>query len=115
MGTATALYPSENAMFCRISRCARRAAAIASGNASRATGPSQGLFDHIAFMDIDAKDVKVEDTDLGATASCDVGGEDGSILLLGVAKDDLRQSDFMFNTPQFVDGTSDIGSWYIFG
>ena len=80
----------------------------------RATGPAQGLFDHIAFMDIDAKDVKVEDTELGAKVSWDVGGEDDSILLLGVAKDDLRQSDFMFDTPQFVEGISDVGSWYIF-
>ena len=34
--------------------------------------------------------------------------------LLGVAKDDLRQTDFMFDTPQFVEGVSDYGSWYIF-
>ncbi|TCZ61183.1 calcium-binding protein [Roseicella aquatilis] len=84
----------------------------------QATGLAQGLFDHIAFMDIDAKDVTVEDTGLGAKVSWDVdhtGGEDGSILLLGVAKSDLRQSDFMFPTPQFVEGISDVGSWYIFG
>ena len=37
-----------------------------------------------------------------------------TILLLGVAKDDLRQTDFMFDTPQFVEGVSDYGSWYIF-
>ena len=83
----------------------------------RATGPAQGLFDHIAFMDIDAKDVKVEDTDLGAKVAWDMdqdGSDDGSILLVGVAKDELRQSDFMFPTPQFVDGISDVGSWYIF-
>ncbi|WP_305879964.1 calcium-binding protein [Siccirubricoccus soli] len=83
----------------------------------RATGLAQGAFDHIAFMGIDATDVTVEDTFLGAKVSWDVdhvGGEDGSILLLGVAEDDLRQSDFMFETPQFVAGVNDFGSWYIF-
>ncbi|MFC7694508.1 calcium-binding protein [Paeniroseomonas aquatica] len=84
----------------------------------QATGLAQGLFDHIAFMDINADDVKVKDTDLGAKVAWDVnndGGDDGSILLVGVGKDDLRQSDFMFSTPQFVEGISDVGSWYIFG
>ena len=83
----------------------------------RATGLAQGLFDHIAFRDIEAEDVTVEDSALGAKVAWDVGHdgtEDGSILLLGVAKDDLRQSDFMFDTPQFVAGISDVGSWYIF-
>ena len=83
----------------------------------RATGPAQGAFDHIAFMDIDAGDVMVEDTGLGARVAWDVGHDgtdDGSILLLGVAKDDLRQSDFMFETPQFVAGINDLGSWYVF-
>ena len=82
-----------------------------------ATGLAQGLFDHIAFMDIEAGDVTVRDTDEGALVAWDVdrdGGDDGSILLLGVAKDDLRQTDFMFDTPQFVEGVSDYGSWYIF-
>ena len=33
----------------------------------------------------------------------------------GVGKDDLRQSDFMFaEVPGFVEGISDIGSWYVF-
>lgn len=84
----------------------------------RATGLAQGLFDHIAFMDLDAGDVTVEDTDQGARVAWDLdhdGADDGSILLAGVAKDDLRQSDFMFDTPQFVAGTNDYGSWYIFG
>ncbi len=82
-----------------------------------ATGLAQGLFDHIAFMDIEAGDVTVQDTDRGARVAWDVdhnGVDDGSILLLGVAKDDLRQSDFMFDTPQFVEGINDFGSWYIF-
>jgi Ca2+-binding RTX toxin-like protein len=83
----------------------------------QATGLAEGLFGHIAFMEIDADDVTVEDTELGAKVAWDVdhdGGADGSILLAGVGKDDLRQSDFMFETPQFVEGVSDIGSWYIF-
>ncbi|MCO6416198.1 calcium-binding protein [Siccirubricoccus sp. KC 17139] len=84
----------------------------------RATGLAQGLFDHIAFMDIEAADVAVEDTGQGARVAWDVdhdGTDDGSILLVGVARDDLRQSDFMFDTPQFVAGINDYGSWYIFG
>ncbi|TCZ55808.1 calcium-binding protein [Roseicella aquatilis] len=83
----------------------------------RATGLAQGLFDHIAFRDIEASDVTVQDMKLGAEVAWDVdhdGTNDGSVLLLGVAKDELRQSDFMFETPQFVDGISDVGSWYIF-
>lgn len=83
----------------------------------RATGLAQGLFDHIAFRDIDAGDVAVEDTRLGAKVTWKVdhdSGDDGSILLVGIAKDDLRQTDFMFETPQFVAGISDYGSWYIF-
>lgn len=84
----------------------------------RATGLAQGFFDHIAFMDIEAGDVTVQDTDRGARVAWDVdhdGSDDGSILLLGVARDELRQSDFMFDTPQFVAGIDDFGSWYIFG
>ncbi|MCB4824483.1 calcium-binding protein [Roseicella aerolata] len=83
----------------------------------RAKGLAQGLFDHIAFMDIDASDVTVKDTKQGARVAWDVnndGKDDGSILLVGVAKTDLRQSDFMFDTPQFVEGINDYGSWYIF-
>ena len=82
-----------------------------------ATSLAQGLFDHVAFMDIEADDVTVRDTDEGARVAWDVdhdGEDNGSILLLGVAKDDLRQTDFMFDTPQFVEGVSDYGSWYIF-
>lgn len=83
----------------------------------QATGLAQGLFDHIAFMDIDAADVTVGDTGLGAKMTWDVdhdGAADGSLLLAGVRVEDLRQSDFMFDTPQFVGGISDVGSWYIF-
>ncbi|PWC26761.1 calcium-binding protein [Teichococcus aestuarii] len=83
-----------------------------------ATGDAQGAFDHIAFVGIRADDVMVQDTDRGALVSWDVdgvGGSDGSIMLVGVPLADLRQSDFMFgDAPQFVDGVSDIGSWYIF-
>lgn len=83
----------------------------------RATGRAQGAFDHIAFRDITADQVSVTDTGQGALVSWDTTGDDaadGSILLLGVAAADLRQSDFMFETPQFVAGISDIGSWYVF-
>ncbi|MBY0398647.1 MAG: calcium-binding protein, partial [Thermoleophilia bacterium] len=83
-----------------------------------ATGLAQGAFDHIAFRDIMPEDVSVTDTGEGALVAWDVdhdGGADGSILLAGVAKADLRQSDFMFvEEPGFVEGINDFGSWYIF-
>lgn len=83
----------------------------------RASGLAQGLFDHIAFMGINALDVTVKDTGQGTRVAWDVdgnGADDGSILLVGVAKDELRQSDFMFDTPQFVAGINNFGSWYVF-
>lgn len=84
----------------------------------QATSLAQGAFDHVAFDGIGAGDLTVGDTDEGALISWDVdrdGAADGSILLEGVAKDDLRQSDFMFYSgPQFVAGIDDYGSWYIF-
>lgn len=79
-----------------------------------ATGDAQGAYDHIAFRDIDAADLTIEDTDRGVLVSWDVEGGDGSVLLEGVLKNQLRQSDFMFDTPQFVAGINDYGSWYIF-
>ncbi|MBX9699454.1 MAG: calcium-binding protein [Acetobacteraceae bacterium] len=83
-----------------------------------ARGPAQGAFDHIAFRDIAPEDVTVTDTADGALVAWDVDGDgrrDGSVLLLGVARDELRQSDFMFvGAPGFVDGIDDFGSWFIF-
>lgn len=83
-----------------------------------ATGEAQGAFDHIALVDILPDEVAVTDTAEGALVSWDTDGDataNGSILLQGVAKADLRQSDFMFNTePGFVEGISTVGSWYIF-
>ncbi|WP_245906654.1 calcium-binding protein [Teichococcus aestuarii] len=83
-----------------------------------ATGDAQGAFDHIAFMDIQAEDVEVRDTAEGALIGWGMGedgGFEGSILLEGVAKGDLRQTDFMFgDRPQYVEGIGDFGSWYIF-
>lgn len=83
-----------------------------------AAGLAQGAFDHIAFRDIAPEDVIVTETADGALVAWDVDGDgraDGSVLLLGVARDDLRQSDFMFvDAPGFVEGISDFGSWYIF-
>lgn len=68
--------------------------------------------------DIAPEDVTVTDTADGALVAWDVDGDgrtDGSVLLLGVARDELRQSDFMFvDAPGFVGGISDFGSWYIF-
>lgn len=84
----------------------------------QATGLAQGAFDHVALRDILPEDVGVEDTGEGALVSWDVdhdGEAEGSILLAGVAKADLRQSDFMFvEEPGFVEGINDFGSWYIF-
>lgn len=83
-----------------------------------ATGEAQGAFDHIALVDILPGQVSVADTESGALVSWDTdddGISNGSILLQGVAKSELRQSDFMFNTePGFVEGISTVGSWYIF-
>ena len=43
------------------------------------------------------------------------GTADGSVLLQGVYKADLRQSDFMFNEePAFIVGVSTAGSDYVF-
>jgi serralysin len=81
----------------------------------QARGDAQGAFDHVALRDISPDDVTVTDTDRGALVSWDVEGVEGSIRLEGVAKADLRQSDFMFvEAPGFVDGIDDDGSWYIF-
>jgi len=83
-----------------------------------ATGDAQGAFDHIAFMDIQAADVEVRDTAEGALVGWGMGDDgafEGSILLEGVARGDLRQTDFMFaDEPQYVEGIGDFGSWYIF-
>ncbi|HWX47211.1 MAG TPA: calcium-binding protein [Roseomonas sp.] len=83
-----------------------------------ATGDAQGAFDHIAFMDIQAAEVEVRDTAEGALVGWGMGEDgafEGSILLEGVAKGDLRQTDFMFaDRPQYVEGIGDFGSWYIF-
>jgi len=83
-----------------------------------ATGDAQGAFDHIAFRDIVASQVSVTDTGVGALVAWDTdgsGGPDGSVLLLGLAVSDLRQSDFMFEAePAFVQGISTEGSWYVF-
>ncbi len=83
-----------------------------------ATGDAQGAFDHIAFRDIVASQVSVTDTDAGVLVAWDTDGSDapdGSVLLLGLAVSDLRQSDFMFEAePAFVPGISAEGSWYVF-
>lgn len=80
-----------------------------------ATGAAQGAFDHIAFRDIRPDQVTIADTRQGALVIWDTDAGDGSVLLQGVAKADLRQSDFMFlDSPGFVDGVSAVGSYFIF-
>lgn len=83
-----------------------------------ARGAAQGAFDHIAFIDIMPDQVTVADTQVGARIAWDTDGDgtaDGSVLLDGVYKADLRQSDFMFNEePAFIVGISTIGSDYVF-
>lgn len=83
-----------------------------------ATGEAQGAFDHIAFMDIMPGQVTVTDTADGARVSWDTnadGTAEGSVLLRGVLKANLRQSDFMFVTrPGFVGGISRVGSYFVF-
>ena len=83
-----------------------------------ATGLAQGAFDHIALRDIRPDQVTVADTAQGVLVSWNLDADttpEGSVLLQGVAKADLRQSDFMFiDEPGFVDGISTVGSYYIF-
>lgn len=83
-----------------------------------ATGAAQGAFDHIALVDIVPGQVTVTDTADGALVSWDTNGDgsaDGSVLLKGVPRANLRQSDFMFNAaPGFVAGISTAGSYFIF-
>jgi hypothetical protein len=98
------------------SSCARTAATTSSST-SRRPGAAQGAFDHIAFMDILPEQVTVTDTAKGALVSWDTNGDgtaEASVLLKGVPKADLRQSDFMFNArPGFVAGISTAGSYFI--
>lgn len=83
-----------------------------------ATGEAQGAFDHLALRDIQPQEVSVADTANGAVVTWDTRGNpnpEGGVLLVGVFKADLRQSDFMFiDQPGFVAGISDFGSDYIF-
>lgn len=83
-----------------------------------ATGAAQGAFDHIAFIDILPGQVTVTDTVDGALVSWDTNGDgnaEGSVLLKGVPRANLRQSDFMFNArPGFAAGIDTLGSYYIF-
>jgi Ca2+-binding RTX toxin-like protein len=83
-----------------------------------ARGDAQGAFDHLALRDILPEQVSVVDTSEGALVSWntdDDAAREGSVLLEGVFREDLRQSDFMFvNEPGFVVGINDFGSDYIF-
>lgn len=83
-----------------------------------ARGAAQGAFDHIALVAIMPGQVTVANMQTGALVSWDTnadGQSDGSVLLQGVYKEDLRQSDFMFNEePGFVEGISVVGSYYVF-
>ncbi len=81
-------------------------------------GLAQGAFDHLALRDIEPGDVEVVDYAAGAFVWWDTDEDadaEGGVLLQGVFKDDLRQSDFMFiGEPGFVDGISDAGSDWVF-
>jgi Ca2+-binding RTX toxin-like protein len=92
-----------------------------------ALGDAQGAFDHLALRDIRPDQVSVTDdvmrewngtTYSGVLVSWNTDGDpeaEGSVLLAGLNKADLRQSDFMFiDEPGFVAGINDFGSWYIF-
>ncbi len=61
-------------------------------------------------MDMNADEVALEDTDLGAEVAWDVdrdAGDGSSVPFVEIGKDDLRQSDFIFNTPQFAEDIND--------
>lgn len=91
-------------------------------------GNAQGAFDHLALQEIRPEQVRVSDQQVSRSLDGQVytgvlvswntdDGPDGegSVLLAGLTKEELRQSDFMFvDTPGFVEGINDFGSWYIF-
>jgi serralysin len=81
-------------------------------------GEAQGAFDHLALRDIRPDQVTVVDRSEGAFVSWNTDGDaeaEGGVLLRGVFKADLRQSDFMFvDEPGFVAGINDFGSWWVF-
>ena len=91
-------------------------------------GNAEGAFDHLALRDIRPEQVTVSDEQVtrsfdgvdytGVLVSWNTGGEEapeGSILLAGLSRSDLRQGDFMFvEEPGFVEGISTVGSYYIF-
>ncbi len=83
-----------------------------------AAGDAQGAFDHIAFMGILPEHVTVTDTAAGALVRWDTNGDgtaEGSVVLQGLTRADLRQSDFMFEgRPGFVAGISSVGSYFVF-
>ena len=77
-----------------------------------------GMFDHLALRDIRPDQVSVVDRAEGAFVSWNTDRDadpEGGVLLLGVFRADLRQSDFMFiDEPGFVPGISTAGSDWIF-
>jgi Ca2+-binding RTX toxin-like protein len=81
-------------------------------------GEAQGAFDHLALRDIRPDQVSVVDRAEGAFVSWNTDRDadpEGGVLLQGVFKADLRQSDFMFvEEPGFVPGISTAGSDWIF-
>lgn len=83
-----------------------------------ARGLAQGAFDHLALRDIRPNQVSVFDTPAGAWVKWNTDAHadfDGGVLLQGVAKSELRQSDFMFvGEPGFVNDINSYGSWYVF-
>ena len=83
-----------------------------------ARGQAQGAFDHLALRDIRPDQVSVTDQAEGAFVSWSTDADaapEGGVLLQGVFRADLRQSDFMFvDEPGFVAGINDYGSWLVF-
>lgn len=81
-------------------------------------GEAQGAFDHLALRDIRPDQVTVVDQTEGAFVSWNTDRDadaEGGVLLQGVFRADLRQSDFMFvDAPGFVAGISETGSDWIF-
>ncbi len=81
-------------------------------------GEAQGAFDHLALRDIRPDQLTIVDRPEGAFVSWNTDRDsqaEGGVLLQGVFRVDLRQSDFMFiDAPGFVAGVSDAGSDWIF-
>ena len=62
--------------------------------------PGPGMFDHLALRDISPEELRFEETAFGTRVSWNEGAS--SVLLVGVAKSELAQNDFMFTDDRYL-------------